>query len=422
MLHDFVTIHREAIIDRTREMLAKDPAAASTGGLDNGVPLFLTQLSDTLRAEATQSPAATGESATPRLGTVGELLALGFNVSQVVHGYGNICQAVTELAVEKRAPITTEEFHTLNRCLDVAIAEAVTEHARMTASSRSSQEAERVGQLGHEIRNMVNTALMAFDILKRGTVGIGGTTGAVLGRSLLGLQDLVDSTLADIRMAANRQRREHVMLAAFVSEIGAAGVMHADYSGLQFSIDPVDPAIAVEVDPQLLSSAVMNLLNNAFKFTRPGGQVTLNVRAGQRVLITVSDECGGIPPNSRDPFEPFGDRRGKDRTGLGLGLSIAKQAVSAYGGKIHIHNTPGTGCAFVIDLPLATAEAPDVSRQPRPLPRRVIQDSPMAPPHKKDAEPESRKEELLRKLRYQADASKEERRIVSESMAEQSRS
>ena len=360
MLHDFVTAHREAIIDRTREMLAKDPAAASTGELENGVPLFLTQLSDTLRAEATQSPVATGAIGDSAARYGGELLALGFNVSQVVHGYGNICQAVTELAVEKRAPITTEEFHTLNRCLDVAIAEAVTEHARMTASSRSSQEAERVGQLGHEIRNMVNTALMAFDILKRGTVGIGGTTGAVLGRSLLGLQDLVDSTLADIRMAANRQRREHVTLAAFVSEIGAAGVMHADYSGLQFSIDPVDPAIAVEVDPQLLSSAVMNLLNNAFKFTRPGGQVTLNVRrAGQRVLITVTDECGGIPPNSRDPFEPFGDRRGKDRTGLGLGLSIAKQAVSAYGGKIHIHNTPGTGCAFVIDLPLATNEVAD---------------------------------------------------------------
>jgi signal transduction histidine kinase len=360
MLHDFVTTHREAILDRTREMMTKGPGAAAEGDVENGVPLFLTQLSDTLRAEATQSTFPAGAIAASAARHGGELLALGFNVSQVVHGYGNICQAVTALAVEEGALITTEEFHTLNRCLDVAIAEAVTEHARMTASSRSSQEVERLGQLGHEIRNMVNTALLAFDILKRGTVGIGGTTGAVLGRSLLGLQDLVDSTLADIRMAANRQRREHVTLAAFVSDIGAAGVMHADYSGLRFSIDPVDPAVAVEVDPQLLSSAVMNLLNNAFKFTRPGGQVTLNVRrAGVRVLITVTDECGGIPPNSRDPFEPFGDRRGKDRTGLGLGLSIAKQAVSAYGGKIHIHNTPGTGCAFVIDLPVASAEAPE---------------------------------------------------------------
>ena len=70
MLHDFVTIHREAIIDRTREMLAKDPAAASTGGLENGVPLFLTQLSDTLRAEGHSRRLRPAQSATPRLGTV----------------------------------------------------------------------------------------------------------------------------------------------------------------------------------------------------------------------------------------------------------------------------------------------------------------------------------------------------------------
>ena len=58
---------------------------------------------------------------------------MGFDVSQVVHDYGDICQAITELAREQKAPITVKEFHTLNRCLDAAIAEAVTEHARITA-------------------------------------------------------------------------------------------------------------------------------------------------------------------------------------------------------------------------------------------------------------------------------------------------
>ena len=360
MLHDFITTNRNAIIAKTRETISNRAwPPASPSELENGVPLFLTQLSDTLRAEATTtpfSPIAIGTSAA-RHG--GELLALGFNVSQVVHGYGNICQAVTELAVEERAAITTEEFHTLNRCLDVAIAEAVTEHARITAHSRSSQEVERLGQLGHEIRNMVNTALLAFDILKRGTVGVGGSTGEVLGRSLIGLRDLVDSTLADIRMTANQQRRERVTLTSFVNDMALAGSMHADYSGMQFTIEPVDPALNVDVDPQLLSSALMNLLNNAFKYTRAGGHVTLQVRTvGERVLITVEDQCGGIPANGRDPFEPFGDRRGKDRTGLGLGLSIARKAVRAHGGDIHVHNSPGTGCAFVIDLPLAVGATP----------------------------------------------------------------
>ena len=360
MLHEFVTTHREAIIAKTRVMLSsRSGPPATTGELENGVPLFLTQLSDTLRAEATESPFAVGAIGASAARHGGELLALGFNVSQVVHGYGNICQAVTELAVEERAEITTEEFHTLNRCLDVAIAEAVTEHARITAYSRSSQEVERLGQLGHEIRNMVNTALLAFDILKRGTVGVGGSTGGVLGRSLIGLRDLVDSTLADIRMTANQQRRERVLLAALVNDVALAGSMHADYSGMQFTIEPIDPSLNVDVDPQLLSSALTNLLNNAFKYTRAGGHVRLDVRsADQRVLITVEDECGGIPANGKDPFEPFGDRRGKDRTGLGLGLSIARKAVRSHGGDIHIDNTPGTGCSFIIDLPLAVAARP----------------------------------------------------------------
>ena len=74
-----------------------------------------------------------------------ELRERGYNISQVVHDYGDICQAITEVALEQNVPIRTEEFHMLNRCLDTAIAEAVTEHARITAESRSREEVERSG-------------------------------------------------------------------------------------------------------------------------------------------------------------------------------------------------------------------------------------------------------------------------------------
>lgn len=79
-----------------------------------------------------------------------ELSAAGCSVSQVVHDYGDICQAITEIALEQHAPITVEEFHTLNRCLDTAIAEAVTEHTRLTAQTRSHEEVERLGQAAHD--------------------------------------------------------------------------------------------------------------------------------------------------------------------------------------------------------------------------------------------------------------------------------
>ncbi len=360
MLHEFVTTYRDAIITKAREKLTARPWPAATPvELENGVPLFLNQLSDTLRREGTgspYSPTAIGATATLH---GRDLLALGFTVSQVVHDYGDICQAVTELAMEQNAPITTEEFHSLNRCLDTAIAEAVTEHARMTGESRSTEEMARSGQVAHETRDLLNTALLAFETLKRGTVAINGSTGAVLGRSLVSLRELVDNSLSDIRMAAKQQRRERLPVAPFLADIAAAGGLHAEYRGLQLTIEPIDPALAVTADGQILASAVTNLLNNAFKYTRPGGRVVLSVhRKDGHVLIEVEDECGGIPDRTGDPFQPFGDQRGADRTGLGLGLAIARKAVRAHGGDIYIRNMPGQGCVFSIEVPLASEDTP----------------------------------------------------------------
>lgn len=134
----------------------------------------------------------------------------------------------------------------------------------------------------------------------------------------------------------------------FLSDIAVAGRLHAESRGLQLAIEPGDSAWALTADPQVLASAVTNLLNNAFKFTPVGGRVVLRARAAEdeRLLIEVEDECGGIPASAGDPFQSFGERRGGDRTGLGLGLSIARKAVRAHGGDIHIHNVPGNGAKW----------------------------------------------------------------------------
>jgi signal transduction histidine kinase len=356
VLHEFITAHRDAIIARTRAKLTDRPwPLVSTSELEYGVPLFLTQLSETLRLETTDTPFADSDIKMSAMKHGGELRALGFNISQVVHDYGDICQAVTEVAVEQKAPVTTEEFHILNRCLDTAIAGAVTEHARITAEHRSTGEIERSGQLAHEIRDQLNTALLAFHTLKRGSVAINGSTGTVLGRSLINLRDLVDNTLSDIRMAANITRQERIPINIFLGEIALAGNLHAEFRNLRFEISQVDPSLAVNADPQLLASALMNLLNNAFKFTHAGGHVSLRARRdGKNVLIEVEDECGGILETTGDPFEAFADRRKSDRSGLGLGLSIARKAVRNHGGEIRFRNLPATGCIFTIEMPLAT--------------------------------------------------------------------
>jgi hypothetical protein len=98
MLYEFVTTYRDEIITKTRVKVSTRPwPPASTAELDNGLPMFLTQLAETLRWENTDTPFSTqaiGNSAT-RHGR--DLFALGFTVSQVVHDYGDICQAITEL-------------------------------------------------------------------------------------------------------------------------------------------------------------------------------------------------------------------------------------------------------------------------------------------------------------------------------------
>jgi signal transduction histidine kinase len=212
---------------------------------------------------------------------------------------------------------------------------------------------ERLGLLAHEIRNNLNAALLAFDSLRRGLVAINGSTGSVLGRSLLGLRDVLDRTLADIRMVAVPDHREQIAVGLLLAELAVAAALHAEYRGLAFTLGAVDASLTLAGDPHLLGSAVTNLLGNAVKYTRPGGHVSLNARCeGNRLLIRVDDECGGIPESDGDPFRAFGDRRGEDRTGLGLGLSIARKAVRSHGGDITIENSPGKGCAFVIDIPM----------------------------------------------------------------------
>jgi signal transduction histidine kinase len=363
MLHEFVAVHRDAIIARIEErMSASARPSASTSELPNGVVPFLSQLSETLRLEATATPLSPSPIGATAALHGRDLLAMGFNVSQVVHDYGDICQAITELALEQDAPIAVEEFHILNRCLDTAIAEAVTEHARITAQRTGADEVERLGRVAHELRNHVSTAILSFHILRHGAVSINGSTGMVLGRTLVGLRDLVNSALSEVRLGAGARRLERVAVWKFFDEMAVVAHVHADYQSIHFSVEPVERHWAVDADPQLLTSAVMNLLNNAFKYTPQGGNVVLKARADDaRLFIEVEDECGGIPDGASDPVQAFGERRGSDRTGLGLGLSIARKAVRAHGGEIHIRNHAGTGCVFVIDLPLAK-EAESVAK------------------------------------------------------------
>jgi signal transduction histidine kinase len=355
-LSEFIGVYREDIIRRCRAKVAQRSVPPPTKAeIDHGVPLFLSQLVEVLRLGQVSSP----EIARSALRHGHDLLRQGFTIAQVVRDYGDVCQSITDLAMEMDAPISTDDFRTLNRCLDDAIAGAVSEYSRERDVSRnearddaSAEGSDHLGFLAHELRNLTNTAMLAFEVLKTGNVGIGGSTGAVVQRSLVGIRALVSRSLAEVRLRQGVQNQEQFEVSAFIDELVPAARLESDAKRITLSVLPVEQDVMIRADRQVLASVVGNLLQNAFKFTRPRSTVTLRVGAGaERVLIEIQDECGGLQGgNGVDLFRPF-EQRSADRTGLGLGLAFSRWAVEANHGRIYARNLPDEGCVFTIDLP-----------------------------------------------------------------------
>lgn len=196
MLHEFISANRAEIVKRCQDKVnLRTPAAPASTAENFGVPMFLDQLLNELRqgasggADIARSAARHGH----------DLLVKGYTVSQVVHDYGDVCQAVTELAVERKAAISSDDFRTLNRCLDDAIAGAVTEYGRArdkTSSQDATSETERRGALARDLLKTLQIAKLALSAIRSGKVGVAGSTGAVLSLGLDTANDLAERLLS----------------------------------------------------------------------------------------------------------------------------------------------------------------------------------------------------------------------------------
>jgi hypothetical protein len=187
-LDEFVCKNRDELIGRCRAKVATRSSPPPTEGeIDRGVPLFLDQLVEEMR----DGPSRANEIGQSAIHHGRDLFLQGFTISEVVHDYGDVCQSITDLAVERGAAIAADDFRTLNRCLDDAIAGAVSEYAR-------EQEVPREGELDH-LRRLTDAALTAFEALQTGNVGVKGSTGALVHRNLTAIRAaLISRTRVDV--------------------------------------------------------------------------------------------------------------------------------------------------------------------------------------------------------------------------------
>lgn len=373
MLHEILSSNRTALIDRCKAKVALRPArGVRDSQLRHGIPQFIDQLIETMRREQSRGlPGSARISGPPgaAISTLSgmaeaaalhgkELLARGFTVDEVVHDFGDLCQALTELVLDLGLghQIDVAEFHTLNRCLNNAITGVVREYSYATRAQMEEEKAaanERQAFFVHEVRNLLNNATLAFAVLKSGRAGVNGATGAIVESSLQRLAALVARSITDVRAnTAMAARHELVPLSAFVTDVQRCVALEAAGRGCTFLVSRVNPSLAIDVDRDLMFGALSNLLTNAFKFTCHGTEVTLNAYAlADRILIDVSDNCGGLPAGvGNGTFTSF-TQLSDDRSGLGVGLALTNKSIEGNQGVLRVRNLPGTGCVFTIDLP-----------------------------------------------------------------------
>jgi signal transduction histidine kinase len=402
LLHEFLRANETAILAACETKSAELGGLTPSGGeMKTGLPIFFKQLLTVLEhtpaepdesavdqpamaraASASDEPAIARAAGRPfeaevarTAGTHGsELQKRGYTLSHVVHAYGSMCQAITELAIERKEPIAPIEFKKLNRCLDVAIAGAVTTFQARHISVDSSREVQHLGFLAHELRNALTTVNVSLRLIKNGVVGFGGSTGQVLDRSLKHIEELIDRSLTEVRLRVDpKVHAEPSFLLQLVDQIAVTAEQEAQAKNQKLEIR-IDPSLVIEADPYLLYSALSNIVQNAIKYTHAGGLIQVRGSlAGDQAIIEVEDQCGGLrSATPSDLFKAF-EQHSEDRDGIGLGLTIAHRAITLNHGRIDVENFPGRGCIFRIKLPNAssrtvigavtTQQSPDQARK-----------------------------------------------------------
>ncbi|MTV36971.1 hypothetical protein [Duganella radicis] len=306
MLYEFISQNHAWLLDRGAQLRKDRGQVPIDHELDKGFALFLDQLIASLQQEESEGAYSSGAisgpvSGAPSQSEVGmaafslgsEVYALGLPIDQLVHSYGDMCQAIVELAEIKDLRLEIGEYRLLNHCLDNAIASAVSEyefhHHRMQAAQSRQGEMQSRAATGERIRKHLGTATTAIAALKLRELTLGGMTGKILERSLLHLNEIVSEMGEENNANQVADTALHLVpLTTFLTGIVAAVAPCASVLKRSVTLAPVNPALALQGPLDLLAAALIGLLQACLERTIEDDEIALHGYArGSSILIDI---------------------------------------------------------------------------------------------------------------------------------------
>jgi signal transduction histidine kinase len=349
MLHEFLSRNRDEIIVRCEDDFRQRSSDRPSTELIPTIRSFVDEIIKAERHEAGLPDQSSLPGDTEEARIIGEQrFRRGFKIREVVMDYGAISQVIGQIAIEQDVELDPRSYRVLNQCLDSGLAQAITTYYELSIARGEQQFAEWLGYLSHELRNSLSSAVLAYGFIRSGSVGMESRTARVLEQSFNRLEALVSQTLVTVQLKSGvAPELESLDIKELIEDVQAAAIPERGV----VLVHSVEDGLKVKADPRLVGSALTNLIQNALKFTRAKGHVHVRARRNNRgVQIDVEDECGGLGDSGEQLFEPFVQRTQK-RRGVGLGLTITRNAIEAHGGTLSVRDLPGKGCVFTVHLP-----------------------------------------------------------------------
>jgi signal transduction histidine kinase len=299
--------------------------------------------------------------------------------NRIVRSFANLQHGAAALGAGKGVdvpPSRIRELAQIGRALEAAANQHATyeqERSRLLASLEEALAASRdasvvkdefLAVLGHELRNPLSPIVASLDLMDLRADGASQRERTIMRRQVNHLKRLVDDLLDVSRITSGKMQFElRPLNLAEVVRHAAAG-----RPGTPVAVT-APAAVWVEGDESRLAQVLNNLLSNAERFGMGATRVALSGNADTARLEVSDDGIGMDPELLARIFEPFYQAPqtvARSTGGLGLGLAIVRRIVELHGGRVSAHSDgPGTGSRFVVELPLAAAQAP----QPAPAAR-----------------------------------------------------